>query len=328
MCQKKTYQKSYKNRVNCITLKGKSFFLILVFSLVLLGAGIADGKLLPERKYPSSKTLRSMARVYMAYGQYAKAQPLAEKALTLAEGKETADSELAMCLIDLAVLYSNQGKLVEAEKMCESGLALQKKVLYKSHPYLAYTLRTLGSIYKEQGKYGKAESALDEAMTIMLHTHRPDDMVIAPFLVDIAEILAARGDFEKAESYYHRALALIDDDYGQDHLYTANVLAGIAKLYTLQGKYAQAENLINRAIATQEKIYGPDHQFIAGSWLTKAKVCQVKGDYTQAEMLINKALAAVEKTGNTTALAKLQQRAKQIRATRQLAYGPIAKAVE
>ena len=140
--------------------------LVLVFSLVL-NTSITSGKSAPTGRYSSSRTLRSTARVYMAYGEYAKAQPLAEKALTLARRKGASDFELAMCLIDLATLYKNQNKLVDAEKMCELGLKLQKKVLYENHPYLAYTLSTLSSIYCEQGKYDQAGSALQNNKSVL-----------------------------------------------------------------------------------------------------------------------------------------------------------------
>ncbi len=121
---------------------------------------------------------------------------------------------------------------------------------------------------------------------------------------------------------------LINNSYGSDHLYTANVLCSIAKLYILQEKYAKAEELINRAVTVQEKIYGPDHHLIAPSWLTKAKICQVKGDYAQTEKLINKALIATAKSGNAAAFAKLQQDAKEIRISKQVAYAPTARTIE
>lgn len=317
---------THKSETNSLNPKGQAFVLVLVFSVVLLGTRMANGQSKPGRIYSSSKALRSMARVYMAYGEYAKAQPLAEKALTLAQRKEACDSELAMCFIDLAVLYNNQGRPADAEKMCELGLHIQEKVLCKNHPYVAYTLRTLSSIYSEQGKYDRARSALDKAMTIMLDSNRADDKVMAPFYVDIAKLFVSQGDFEKAESYYQRAMALIVNSYGPNHLYTSNVLGSIAKLYILQERYAEAEELINRAVAVQEKMYGPDHHLIAVSWLTKAKICQVKGDYTQAEKLIKKALDAVGKTGNVAAFMKLGQSVEEIRAGKQAAYGPIAKA--
>ena len=303
-----------------MTYKSKVVFLVLVYSLVL-NPNMANGKSDASGKCPSSKTLRSMARVYMAYGEYAKAQPLAEKALTLAKTKEAQDSELAMCFIDLSILYNYQGKLVDAEEMCKSGLNLQKKTLYKNHPYLAYTLRTLSSIYYEQGEYSKAKSALDEAVVIMLDIHSTDDKAMAPFFVDMAKILVAQDNLEQAESYYQKAMLLIDTSYGPNHLYTANVLADIAKLYTLQERYAEAEELINRAIAVQEKTYGSNHHLISASWLTKAKICQEKGDFVQAEQLINKSLAVLEKSGNTAAVSKFKKDAKDI-LVRQVAYKP------
>ncbi|MHC4125259.1 MAG: tetratricopeptide repeat protein [Planctomycetota bacterium] len=309
-----------KEKQNHLKWQSKTLYILLALGIVLWSSSVANGKPRPIKKTPSSKTLRSMARVYMAYGEYAKAQPLAEKALTLARRKGTSDSELAMCLIDLATLYKNQNKLVDAERMCELGLKLQKKVLYKNHPYLAYTLSASSSIYCEQGKYYQARSALEEAMAIMLDAHSANDKAMAPFFVDIAKLHVAQGDLEEAERYYQKAMLLINSSYGPDHLYTANVLTGIAKLYTLQERYDEAEKLINRAVTVQEKIYGSDHHLIATSWLIKAKIYQVKGDTTQAEKLINKALIAIENSGNTAAFAKFQQDAKEIRVSRQVAF--------
>ena len=319
---------TYKNQTNLIALEGKTRFLVLALGcLSLFTASVAGGEPQQAKKSLSCKTLRTMARVYMAYGEYTKAQPLAERALTLAKRNCVDDSELAMCLIDLATLYKSQNNLLDAEKMCKLGLELQKKALYEKHPYVAYTFRTLGSIYQEQGKYDKAGSALDEAMAIMLDSHTENDRALVPFWVDIASLLVAKRDFNEAESYYNRAITLINSSYGPEHLYTANVLGNVARLYTLQGRYDEAEELIDRTVATQEKIYGPDNHLIAPSWLTKARVCQAKGNYVRSEKLIEKALSAVRKSGNTAIYTKLEQRAEEIRSGGQTTSGPVAKAV-
>ena len=90
----------------------------MVFGLVMLNAKTAALELHQAGKNNSCKVLRSMARVYMAGGDYAKAQPLAENALTLARKNDNSDPELCLCLIDLAYLYKNQGKFDDAESMC------------------------------------------------------------------------------------------------------------------------------------------------------------------------------------------------------------------
>jgi tetratricopeptide (TPR) repeat protein len=233
-----------------------------------------------------------------------------------------------MCLIDLATLYKSQNKLLEAEKLCQEGLKLQKKVLYKSHPYVAYTMRTLGAIYLEQGNHEKATEALENAMNIMLESHSKNDKALAPFWVDFAVLLTAKGDYEEAESYYNKAMSLINISYGPDHLYTANVLASIANLYILQGRQDEAEELIDRSIAKQESIYGSDHHLIAPSWLTKARICYSKGKYTNSEKLFEKVLTSVKKSGNMALFAKLEQSVNDIRANTQSISRPVAIAVD
>jgi len=263
----------------------------------------------------------------MSYGEYAKAQPLAEKALNQARIQGAEDSELALCLIDLATLYNYQGKLVDAERLCKSGLSIQKKLLYKYHPYLACTVRLLSSIYYEQGRYSEAMSVLNEAVSIMHNYHiTDDDVAMAPFFVDNAKILMAQGNLDQAESYYKRAMSSININYGPNHLYTANVIVGIAKLYILQERYSEAEELINRAITVQEKAYGPDHHLVSTSWLTKAAICQRNGDLVRAEKLVSKSLAAIDKSGNAESFAKLQEDARNIRADIKVSYEPIAQA--
>jgi tetratricopeptide (TPR) repeat protein len=316
-----------RNEKKCIAVERKNRFLVLTF-IILLIESIAWGQPQQAKKDLSCKTLRAMARVYMAYGEYTKAQPLAEQALTLAKRRGEPDSELSMCLIDLATLYKNQDKLLDAEKMCEQGLKLQEKVLYKSHPYVAYTLRTLGSIYEEQGNYRKATNAMEKAMAIMLESHSENDKALAPFWVDIASILVAKGDYKEAESYYKKAMTLINSSYGPDHLYTANVLGSVAKLYSLQGRHDEAEKLIDRTIAKQESIYGPEHHLVAPSWLTKARICHAKRNYAHSEKLFEKALTSVRKSGNMALFTKLEQRVEEIRAGKQSISRPVAIAVD
>jgi tetratricopeptide (TPR) repeat protein len=318
---------TYRNEKNRLVHYHKNHFLVLTF-IILLIESIAWGQPQQTQKALSCKTLRAMARVYMAYGEYAKAQPLAEQALTLAKKRGESDSELSMCLIDLATLYKGQDKLLDAENMCAQGLKLQEKILYKSHPYVAYTLRTLGSIYSEQGNYRKATNAMEKAMAIMLESHTENDKALAPFWVDIAAIFVAKGDYKQAESYYNKAMSFINVSYGPDHLYTANVLGNIAKLYTLQGRHDEAEELIDRTIAKQESIYGPEHHLVAPSWLTKARISHAKRNYANSEKLFEKALTSVRKSGNMALFTKLEQRVEEIRTGKQSISRPVAIAVD
>ena len=71
--------------------------LLVVVGVLLFSTSAAGGKSAGRSKERFCRTLRSMARVYMAYGEYGKAQMLAEQAVALAKTANIADSELYLC---------------------------------------------------------------------------------------------------------------------------------------------------------------------------------------------------------------------------------------
>ncbi|MHC4147531.1 MAG: tetratricopeptide repeat protein [Planctomycetota bacterium] len=310
----------------------KSILLVLCCGLFVLLPGSAGART-PQAKKPfSGRALRSMARVYMSSGGYEKAQP---------------DSELCACMLDLAYLYKDQGKLAQAETMCLSGLELQEKIHSPNHPYVAYTLRILGDIYQGQGRYREAENSLKRALTIMRGVSSEDASEVAPFKVDMARLLIAQGDLAGAESYFDEAIPVIERSYRPGHLYTAKVFTSVARLRVLQGRYVEAEELIGKALPVQERVYGPNHHFLVPVWLIKSRIYQAKGDMANAKKLLEKSLHIAEnqtdprsllkvletlvqlhrQSGNAKKVAKLQKRIEYIRARRRVVYAPVAKAV-
>ena len=265
------------------------FYVSLVFSVSI---GSAPAK--PVGRANSCSSLRSMARVYMASGGYEKAQPFLEKALHLAKETNAPDSEISACMLDLAYLYKNQGRLAEAETTCLSGLELQGKAYSESHPYIAYTLRILSEIYQKQARYQKAVETLERALTIVRGYSLEEDQELAPFKVDMARLLAAQGDYVKAESYYTGAMVSIENNYGPDHLYTTKVLCSMAALYVLQQRYTEAEELISRVLPIQQRIYGPDHRFLVPVWLVKSSIYEAQGDFANTKALLEKSLNSLE----------------------------------
>ncbi len=321
---------------------------VLLCASLVLPVGTAGAKATQPRKVLTHTALRAMARVYIASGNYDKAQPLLESALDMARTLNAPDSDVCACELDLAYLYKNQGKLGEAETMCLSGLELQEKVYSPNHPYVTYTLRILSEIYRRQGRYREAADSLERAMTIMRRVSREDDPDMAPLKVDMARLLVAKGDFAQAESYFNKAIAVIEGSYGPTHLYTTKVLTSMAALRVLQGRYAQAQALISRALPVQEKVYGSSSHFLVPAWLVMSKVYKAKGDLANAKMLLAKSLSAAEKrpvsgrlievletlvqlhgqTGNVKEVAKLQQRVRKLRASKRFAYAPTASVIQ
>ncbi|MHC4143291.1 MAG: tetratricopeptide repeat protein [Planctomycetota bacterium] len=279
-----------------------SILLLWFCSLFLLSARTDAAPATPipaKAETRSCSSLRSIARVYMASGSFEKAQPFLESAIDLAKRTDAPDSEMCACVLDLAYLHKNRGKLAEALKMCLLGLELQEKVHSPNHPYVAYTLRILSQIYREQARYREAVSSLDRALTIMRGAGSEQSRDVAPFKVDMARLLVIQGDFTRAESYFASAMAVIEKSYGPDHLYTTKVLTSMAKLYVLQGRYAQAEELMSRAIPVQEGVYGSNHHFLVPARLVMSRIYQAKGDLADAKALLEESLGAAKKHGDS-----------------------------
>ena len=301
-----------------------SIIIVSVITILFCG-GPAIAAPAIRAKVPSCRIYRVMARAYMAYGQFDKATPLAEKAIALAQQQSVSNEELSSCLLDLAYIYTNLDRFADAEQFCKLGISVQKEFYYDRHPYVAYSLRTLAAIYQGQGKISEAKETMQQAIEIMLESHPADDAVMAPFQVDFAKLLVAEGQLTEAEQHYTAALNLINQSYGADHLYTATVISSVAELYVLQQRYSEAEPLINKSQAIQEKFYGPESQLVVGVWLTKARICQAKGEQSEAERLIQKARSVIQKTGSSAQTAKLERKIVDIRQVRPDTYQPVAR---
>jgi tetratricopeptide (TPR) repeat protein len=274
--------------------RSKNHIFVLCLISIVLSLGIVNASATPVQNAYSSGTLRSMARVYVACGNYEKAQPLLERALNLAKDTSASDAEMCACMIDTAYLYKNQGKLAEAETMCLHGLQLQQKVNGKNHPYVAYTLRILSEIYMMQARYQQAIGTMEQALTIMREFTLENDPELSPFKVDMARLLAAKGDYQQAETYYKSVIGSIEKSFGPEHLYTAKVYSSMALLYARQGRYDEAEELIARALPIQERVHGPDNHLLVPVWLIKSRIYEANGDMLNAKVFLEKSLSAVE----------------------------------
>jgi tetratricopeptide (TPR) repeat protein len=274
----------------------KSVILLLFFCSLLFSIRMVNASETQVKRFDSCNSLRSMARVYMASGGYEKARPFLVKALRLAEQTNAPDSEVSSCMLDLAYLYKNQGRLAEAERACRSGLEIQEKAYSQNHPYVAYTLRILSEIYLKQARYRQAAETLGRAITIMRGFCLEDDQELAPFKVDMARLLTAQGEYVRAESYFKEAIASIENSYGLNHLYTTRVLSSVAALYVRQGRFAEAEELVLRVLPIQERIYGPNHRFLVPVRLVQSSIYEAQGDLVNTKKLLEKSLESIENT--------------------------------
>lgn len=289
-------------------LKLKTFFIVL-----LLGVLVSVAPAGRRDKQMSTKTLRSMARAYMAFGKYEKAHTVAAQALQRARSQSTDPGEMALCLIDMGTVCSYEGLLTQARERLEEGVEFQKKALFDDHPYVAHTLRMLSDVCLRQGDLEQAETVLSQAVGIMLNHCDLQSKEMAPFILESANLQLEKGDLKRASDNYQAALDIYEQSYGSQHLMTANVLEKMARLHIVRNDTQEADSLMSQSLKIKTRIYGRYHPQLIDSWLAMARLCKQQGQSERCEYYLAKSTETVSNTRNAVTMARVYEQVNQIR---------------
>ncbi len=256
-----------------------------------------------QEKPPASKSsiapavrLSNEGAHYMNMGDYAKAEPLFQQALSFVENTRGPDDpETATSLNNLGELYKMTGNFAKAEPLLKRALEIKEKALGPEDTGAALSLYNLGVLYGYMGEYTKAEPLLKRSLEIREKTAGPEAAATAASLNDLAVIYYKTGDYAKAEPLYQRALSIREKVLGPDAPDTATTLNTLANLYAETGNYLKAEPLYLRALKIREKALGPEHPTTAVSLDTLGVFYLRTGDYAKAEPLFQRSLSIREK---------------------------------
>ncbi len=224
-------------------------------------------------------------------GQYAKALPLAQEALTIRQKIfPEVHTEVAASLNNLASLYRSQGEYAAALPLYQKALAIHEQVLGTQHPNTAISLNSLAALYESQGEYTAALPLYQKALAIreqVLGTQHPST---ATSLNNLALLYRSQGEYTAALPLYQKALAIREQVLGTQHPSTATSLNNLAELYRTQGEYAAALPLYQKALAITEQVLGTQHPNTATSLNNLALLYYSQDDYAAALPLFQKAV--------------------------------------
>ncbi|XYI00860.1 tetratricopeptide repeat protein [Sorangium sp. So ce1128] len=240
--------------------------------------------------------LHTLALLYRAKGDDARAEPLLDRASVILElelGKW--HPAVAAPLSSLASLHKDKGDYARAMRLAERALAIREKALGKDHPDVATSLNSIAELYVKKGERATAEPLFSRALAIREKALGKDHPDVAASLDDLAMLHHAIGDDATAAPLLSRALAIREKALGKDHPNVATSLNNLATLHHAIGDDATAEPLLSRALAIREKALGRDHPDVAASLDNLAVLHRARGDYARATPLFDRALAIREK---------------------------------
>ena len=204
---------------------------------------------------------QSLAEIYVAEGQPARAAPLYEQALQILIQRAPDSLLTAQLMSDLAgVDYRSLGKVQEAETLFSRSLQIKEKALGKNNPASRLEQRMLARIYCSTGRCEQAEPLIRSALAGDQAGFGPDNLLVGMDLADLGYFYMNCGHPEKAEPLYLQAIAMEEKALGPG---LASSATGLIELYTnlavsirMQGgREAEAKKYEQRAKDISDKAH-------------------------------------------------------------------------
>jgi tetratricopeptide (TPR) repeat protein len=195
----------------------------------------------------------------------------------------------------LGLLWSDQGKLAEAEAMYLRALEGKEKALGPDHTSTLETVNNLGNLYSDQGKLAEAEAMYLRALEGKEKALGPDHTSTLETVNNLGTLYRDQGKLAEAEAMYLRALEGKEKALGPDHISTLETVNNLGNLYRDQGKLAEAEAIYLRALEGSEKALGPDHTSTLSTVNNLGNLYSDQGKLAEAEAIYLRALEGREK---------------------------------
>ncbi|HEX6532301.1 MAG TPA: tetratricopeptide repeat protein [Nitrospira sp.] len=144
-------------------------------------------------------------------GRMADAERLLIAALEQAEKYGLEDLRVADAANDLAVVYANSGKPLEAELLFSRALVIGEKGLGIDHPGVGATIQNLGILYTTQERYREAEPLLKRSLAINLKEYGGNHVRTALSLKTLSSFYAIQGQMGEAERLIQKSLSILEE---------------------------------------------------------------------------------------------------------------------
>jgi tetratricopeptide (TPR) repeat protein len=194
----------------------------------------------------------------------------------------------------LGMLYNDQSKFSEAEKMYERALRGKEEVLGSTHTSTLETVANLGVLHGKQGKLAEAENMYKRALRGQEELPGSIHYSTLYTVNNLGVLYKSQGRLAEAEKMYERALRGAEEVLGPDYLSTLHIVNNLGILYSKQGKLAEAEKIYQRALRGKEKVLGLSHTLTLDTVNNLGKLYREQGKLVEAEKMYERALRGYE----------------------------------
>ncbi|HXV91641.1 MAG TPA: serine/threonine-protein kinase [Gemmatimonadales bacterium] len=237
-----------------------------------------------------AESLRHLARVQRAQGEYADADTALRQAMAIEEAALGPDHpRLAETLSEHGFLLPYLAR--DPEPPYRRALEIRRRALGPDHPLVGTSMGLVAGAARWKGDLPRAETLWRETLAFRRRVRGAEHADVAEAMLHLGDLLAYRGVTGEAERLFREALAVQRRTIGAEHPQLAHGLGSLAALLASRGEFAEAESLLRESLAIQLHLFGPDHSGVAGSFDALARLALRQGRLAQAESLQRVGLA-------------------------------------
>lgn len=149
---------------------------------------------------------------------------------------------MATTLLNLAVIYENQGDISKGIERLFQALKIQEEL--KDEKMIAYSLNYIGLFYKKLGESEKAREFYEKAK--MLREKIKDYTGLSLTLNDLGTLHSENKEYETALNYFNQSLEL--KKYGKEQSGTAETYLNLGIIYQELGNFEKAKEYHHKSV--------------------------------------------------------------------------------
>jgi tetratricopeptide (TPR) repeat protein len=242
--------------------------------------GYADGFSITK---PTARLMAQLSLLLKTKGLYLEAEALIRRALTISENADDPDqSNVAVCLNNLAALLQATDRLLEAEPMTRRALEIFEQNLGAKHPNVATVLSNLAQLLQATNRLSEAEPMMHRALEIDEAAFGTTHPKVAIRLNNLASLLRATNRLTEAEPMMRRALEIDEATFGITHPNVAIRLNNLAQLLQDTNRLSETEPMMRRSLEILERSLGVDHPWTQTARRNLDNLLAVLGEITSA----------------------------------------------
>jgi tetratricopeptide (TPR) repeat protein len=258
--------------------------------------------------YQEALIALGLAESYRSIGRYKEAEALFKSSIANAEesdkkhlnkkyraGKKRASDLVPSMYSNLSVLYLDQSRFPECEKVLNESIAIGLRKVGPNNFNLALPYNGMTRLYIKWGRLNDAKAINDKTMALFNTPASKQNWLYAYTAFNLAQILDQKGKYTEAEALYKATLLGVQSLMGFEHEHVATAQEPLGELYRKEGKYAEAKKAFQQVRKIRAKTLTKEHPDYGKALLDLALLARDEGQYGKAQTLCQQATTILER---------------------------------